>query len=246
MTIPACGSQLGGARVCSPQSTRVIPSQQTKELPVNRNMIFRIGALSFVMLSLLGTAHGAEVTRFKLRDRSLIGSTQFASNDGCIVALLSVRFTESVTKTDGVTTVQPPTTTAEVDYSNGCTGEFLTLTGGTTTQTVHFAGDFGSATLQATVTVADENGDHATVVPLSLTWTANGPLQEAKDHTRTRDGNTVTVEKFDFKVRPADVTGSAPATLSTVEGPLTMDLALFSQGGTIGKDVFGERTVTKK
>jgi hypothetical protein len=212
---------------------------------VNRNMTFRIGALALVMISASATAQAATVTRFKLHDRSLQASLEYA--DECTVVTTFVRFAESVTQTDGVVDVSPPLTQLEVDYSNGCTGESYSLTGGTTVQTVHFAGDLSSATLQTVITVTDaDTGTISATVPLNLVWTANGPLQEAKDKTRTRDGKTITVEKFDYKLRPADMSGTAPATLPTQGGPFSIDLATFSMGGAIGKDVLGERTVTKK
>jgi hypothetical protein len=209
---------------------------------LNRNMMIRISALALAMISVGATAQAATVTKFKLRDRSLIANLFYA--DECNIATTSVRFAESVTQTDGVREVSPPTTTVEIDYTNGCTGESFTLTGGTAVQNVHFAADFSTATLVATVPVTD--GDTSATVTLNLRWVANAPLQEAKDKTRTRDGNVITVEKFDFKSRAADIIGTAPTTLTTDEGPLTIDLALSSQGGTIGKDMLGERTVTKK
>jgi hypothetical protein len=211
---------------------------------LKRYMTFRISALALVVISVAATAQAATVTKFKLRDRSLIANLFYA--DECNIATTTVRFAESVTQTDGVRVVSPPLTTVEVDYTNGCNpdGEFLTLTGGTNVQNVHFAADFSTATLSAVVPVTD--GETSATVTINLVWTANGPLQEAKDKTRTRDGDTITVEKFDFKVRPADISGTAPTTLTTEEGPLTIDLALSTQGGTIGKDMLGDRTVTKK
>ncbi|MDB4983313.1 MAG: hypothetical protein JWM82_4065 [Myxococcales bacterium] len=211
---------------------------------MNRNVMIRISALALAMISIGATAQAATVTKFKLRDRSLIANLFYA--DECNIATTSVRFAESVTQTDGVREVSPPTTTVEVDYTNGCTGESFTLTGGTAVQTVHFAGDFSTATLSAVVPLNNEDGVTVSSVTLNLVWTANAPLQEAKDKTRTRDGNVITVEKFDFKSRSADISGTAPTTLPTNDGPLSIDLALSSQGGTIGKDVLGDRTVTKK
>ncbi len=211
---------------------------------MKRNMMILV-AFALVMFSVGAMAQAATVTTFKLHDRSLIANTEYASDDGCIVTQTTVRWTESVTRSDGTVDVQAPTTMVDVVYSNGCTGEFVTFDGGTPTQTTHIAGDFGTASLSAVVPVASEDGQTASV-SLNLVWTANGPLQEAKDKTRTRDGKTITVEKFDFKVRPADISGTALTTLPTVNGPLTLDLAAFSEGGTIGKDVLGDRTVTKK
>jgi hypothetical protein len=211
---------------------------------LNQNMTSRIGALALVMISAAGaTAQAATVTRYKLHDRSLQGGLEYA--DECTVVTTFVRFAESVTQTDGVLDVSQPLTQLEVDYSNGCTGESFSLTGGTTVQTVHFASDLSSATLQAVITVSDVDTGLSATVPLNLVWTANGPLQEAKDKTRSRVGNTITVDKYDYKLRPADLSGTAPTTLpSTV--PLSINLVAFSTGGAIGKDVFGERTVTKK
>ncbi|HVZ70785.1 MAG TPA: hypothetical protein VHJ20_00285 [Polyangia bacterium] len=196
------------------------------------------------MFSLGASAQAAQVTRFKLKDHSLIANLEDASDDGCFVTQTSVRFAEAVIFEDGDKTIQPPTTTIEVDYANACTGDTLTLTGGTTVQTFHIAGDLSTASLSAVVPVSD--GVSSATVTLNLTWTANAPLQEAKDKTRTRDGNTVTVEKVDFQVRTADIGGTATTTLPTSEGPLAVDLARFPEGGTIGKDADGERTITRK
>lgn len=187
-------------------------------------------------------ARAAEVTKFQLRDRSLIAN--FETADGCFVATTSVRYTESVTQTGGPQVPSPSITLVEVDYSNGCTGEFLTLTGGTDSQTASFGGDVASGSLSAVVPVTD--GTNSTTVTINLTWTGNAPLQRAKDHFRSRDGNTITVEKIDFQLRTADVAGTLTTVLPLAAGPTALNLGTDLVSGTIGKDVFGDRTVTKK
>jgi hypothetical protein len=205
-------------------------------------------SLSALALSILaaatGDAHAATVTHFKLRDHSLIANFEAASDDGCFVAQTFVEFAEAVIQFDGVTTTQPPTTQVEIDYANNCTGDVLSLSGGTATQTFSIGGDLSGATLSAVVPVTD--GTNSATVTLDLTWTANGDLQVAKGHFRSTDGNTTTMDKFDVKVRNADVAGSMTTSLPLAAGPSAIQLAQFSEGGTIGSDMEGDRTVTKK
>jgi hypothetical protein len=189
-----------------------------------------------------GTARAGQVSKFKLSDHALIGQT--FTVDECHGVATFVRFAESVVQTDGPPVTNPPLTSIEISYVNSCTGEVLTFSGGTNTQTVSIANDLGSASLSAVVPVSSDTGTANVLV--NLTWTANGPLQEAKDHFKTEDGNTMTHEKFDFKVRNADVGGTLTATLPTADGPVTLNLGEINEGGTIGKDVVGTRQVTKK
>jgi hypothetical protein len=211
---------------------------------VNRNMTFRIGALALAMFSMTSTASASvTVSHQKMKGRSLIGSLFYA--DECNIATTSIHFGESIERIDGEVFQSGPVTLVEVDYVNGCTGESLTLMGGTTVQNVHFAGDLGSATLSTVVPVSTEDGANTANVTLNLTWTANGPLQQVKDKTRTRNGDTIVIDKIDLKVRNADITGTGTTTLPVSTGPLTLNLALSSPGGTIGKDMTGERTITK-
>jgi hypothetical protein len=201
-----------------------------------------------IVLSILviagGAAQAATVTHFKLTDHSLIGNWEGASDDGCFVSQTLITFAESVTHVDGAIIVGEPTTLVEVDYANSCTGEFLSLTGGTTNQTVSIGGDLSSASLSAVVTVTD--GTSSADVTINATWTANGDLQNAKGHFRTTDGNTTTMDKFDDVVRPAATGGTITTTLPLAAGPTFVQLDRFPEGGTIGKDMNGERTVTKK
>jgi hypothetical protein len=203
-----------------------------------------LSALALSILVATGTAHAATVSHFKLRDHSLIANFESASDDGCYVAQTFVEFAEAVIQYDGDTTTQPPTTQVEVDYANNCTGDVLSLYGGVATQTVSIGGDLSGATLSAVVPVTD--GTNSATVTLNLTWTANGDLQVAKGHFRSTDGNTTTMDKFDVKVRNADVTGSMTTSLPLAAGPSAIQLAQFPEGGTIGSDMEGDRTVTKK
>jgi hypothetical protein len=212
-------------------------------MTLNRNMTLSIGALALVMTTVGATAHAADVTHFNLRDHYLNADMANASDDGCFVAETNVRFTEAVTFFDGDKFIQPATTQVQVDYANGCTGDVLSLSGGTTTQTFQLLGDLASATLSAVVPVTD--GVNSATVTLNLTWTANGPVQDVKDHFHSKDATTITNENFNVSLRTADVTGTAMTSLPTSTGPLPLNLALFPQDGTIGKDAFGSRTVTK-
>jgi hypothetical protein len=211
---------------------------------VNRNMTFRIGALALAMFSMTSTASASvTVSHQKIKDRSLIANLFYA--DDCNIATTSVHFAESVERVDGEVFQTGPLTLVEVDYVNGCTGESLTLMGNTTVQNVHFEGDLGSATLSTVVPVATEDGANTANVTLNLVWTANGPLQQVKDKTRTRNGDTIVIDKIDLKLRTADITGTATTSLPISTGSLPLNLALSTQGGTIGKDMIGERTITK-
>jgi hypothetical protein len=201
-------------------------------------------AAALSLLAASSGAHAATVTHFKLRDHSLIANFEAASDDGCYVAQTFVEFAEAVIQTDGVTTTQPPTTQVEIDYANNCTGDVLTLSGGTATQTVSIGGDLSSGSLSAIVPVTD--GVSSATVTLDVTWTANGDLQVAKGHFRSTDGNTTTMDKFDVKVRNAIVGGSITTSLPLAAGPSPIELAQFQEGGTIGSDMEGDRSVTKK
>ena len=198
-------------------------------------------------LSLLGAspaANAATVSHFKLRDHSLIANFEAASDDGCFVAETWVDFAESVIQFDGDTVVNPPTTLVEVDYANNCTGDVLSLSGGTTVQTVSIGGDLSSATLSAVVPVTD--GVNSATVTLDVTWTASGDLQVVHSHFRSFDGNTTTMDKFDVSVRNAVVGGSIATSLPLSTGSTPLELAQFQQGGTVGSDMDGSRSVTKK
>lgn len=205
---------------------------------------FHILVAAGVLAATAGAASAATVTHFRLSDRSLIGNWEDASDDFCFVSQTLVTFSESVTKIDGATIVGEPTTLVEVDYANACTGEFLSLTGGTTNQTVTIGGDLSSASLSAVVTVTD--GVNSADVTINATWTANGDLQIAKGHFKMTDGNTTTMDKFDEQVRPAATGGTISTVLPLAAGPTFVDLSRFPEGGTIGQNRLGDRTVTKK
>ena len=191
-----------------------------------------------------GVADAATVTHFKLTDHSLIANFEAASDDGCFVAQTFLDFSESVTHIDGAVIVGEPTTLLQIDYANACTGDVLSLSGGTTVQTFSIAGDLSSATLSAVIPVTD--GTNSATVTLNVTWTANGDVQVAKGHFRSTDGNVTTMDKFDVKVRDSIVGGSIATSLPLSTGLTPIELAEFQEGGTIGSDMDGERTVTKK
>jgi hypothetical protein len=211
---------------------------------MKRTFGFGLGVLVTLAVALpTAEAHGGvQISIFKLRDKSL--NAAFETADSCVIATTFIRFAESVEQTGGPPIVSPPLTQLEVDYSNGCTGEFFSLTGGTTNQVVHIAGDLSSASLSAIVPVTD--GLVNANVTLNVTWKANAPVQVAKDSSTTFDpvAHTITFEAFDFKVRTADVAGHIDAMLPLAAGPTQFNLAQFGQGGQLGKDVFGTRTVT--
>jgi hypothetical protein len=182
-----------------------------------------------------------EIAKFKIRDKSL--EAVFDSADGCFVATTTLKFTSSITQTSGPPVVTPPLTTVEVAYSNGCTGEFFILTGGTNNQVVNIAPDLSSATLSAVVPVTD--GLVNANVTVNARFTANGPLERAKDHTITREGNTITLHRIDFRARSADMTGSSLSTvLPLAAGPTFLDLSQSSVGGELGRDLEGTKTIT--
>lgn len=205
---------------------------------------FQSLALLLVVVASAGAARAAEVSHFKLRDRSLIANFEDASDDGCFVSQTLIRFAESIVRQDGTVFVGPPTTQVDIEYANACTGEVLSLSGGTTTQNVAFTGDLSGASLAAVVPVTD--GTNSATVTFNITFTANGDLQRAKGQFKSSDGNTTTVERFDFQVRNADVVGSVTTTLPLAAGPTPLDLARFPEGGTIGKDLNGDRVITRK
>jgi hypothetical protein len=185
-----------------------------------------------------------QISVFQLRDHSLIADFADASDDGCFVIQTDIHFFESVTHIGGPPIIGPPTTVVVLDYANACTGESFELTGGTTQQTFHIAHDLSSATLTAVVPVVDESGSNSASVNLNVTWTANAPAQEVKSRNITRSGNTLTIERFDVTARTADVTGPVSAVLDVEAGPTSVDLSRFPEGGQLGTDVDGQRTVT--
>ena len=181
------------------------------------------------------------VAKFQIRDKSL--NAVFETADGCFVATTTLRFASSVTQSSGPPVVTPPLTQVEVAYSNGCTGEFFDLTGGTNQQFVQIAPDLSSATLSAVVPVTD--GVVNANVTVNARFTANGALQRVRDNTVTRDGNTITIEHIDFQARSADMTGTSISTvLPLMAGPTLLNLSEAPISGQIGKDVFGTRSVT--
>jgi hypothetical protein len=205
--------------------------------------IFGLFMIAGITLPARTASAKIEVSIFKLHDRSLLANFEDASDDGCFVTQTAIRFSESVTQIGGPPIIGAPTTQVEVDYANACTGEFFTLTGGTAAQTFHIASDLGSATLVAVVPVTDGVSNNANVT-LNVKWTANAPVQTAKNTSLTRDANTITFEHFDFETRSADVVGPVSAVLNVQAGPTGFDLSRFPEGGQLGKDVDGQRTVT--
>jgi hypothetical protein len=206
---------------------------------------FRFQILAVLGLATLGSvANAAEVSRYKLKNRVLLADFASHSDDGCISTLTSIQFSETVTKMDGSSTTDQPTTLIGIEYADACTGEVLSLSGGTTVQTVAFTGDLAGATFSAVVPVTD--GVNSANVSLSLTWTGNGELQTSKQHFKTTDGNTTTVDKSSASSRTADASGTITVTLPLAAGPTTVELAQFPLDGLIAKDASGDRTVTKK
>jgi hypothetical protein len=182
-----------------------------------------------------------EVAKFQIRDKAL--DAVFETADGCFVATTTIHFASSVTQTSGPPVTTPPLTLVEVAYSNGCTGEFFDLTGGTNQQFVQIAPDLSSATLSAIVPVTD--GVINANVTVNARFTANGALQRVRDQSVTRDGNTITIQRLDFQARSADMTGTSISTvLPLVAGPTFLNLSEAAVSGQMGKDVFGTRSVT--
>jgi hypothetical protein len=187
---------------------------------------------------------GAQVSIFGLRDRSLIADFEDASDDGCFVTQTHIQFSEAVIFQSGSRpTFQPPTTQVTIDYANACTGESFELTGGTLEQTVQIAGDLSTASLLATVPVTDGISNNATV-SVNVTWTANAPTQQVKSTTVSHVANTITIDRVNVQARTADDVGPVSAVLDIAAGPTSFDLSRFPEGGQIGKDNEGSRTIT--
>jgi hypothetical protein len=190
-----------------------------------------------------------DVSIFSLHDRSLIADFEDASDDGCFVTQTHILFSEAVIFQSGTPpTIQSPSTQVTIDYANSCTGEFFELTGGTSTQTFQIASDLSKATLKAIVPVTDGASNNASV-SLNVTWTANAPVQQVKSTNISHDANTITVDHVNVSARTADVVGPVSATLTVLndmgqEVATLFDLSRFPEGGQLGKDNEGTRTVT--
>lgn len=183
-----------------------------------------------------------ETSTFKLKDKALEAS--FFTSDGCYGVATYIKYIQSVVRQDGTSTVNPPTTSIELSYTNGCTGESFFLTGGTTQQYVTIAGDLSRGSLSAVVPVSDGVIDANVTVNIDLT--ANAPLQQSKDSSFTWDpvARTLTWQRFDFRTRSADATGNVSTVLPVQAGPTLFNLAEFPQSARLGKDVSGTRSVT--
>ena len=185
------------------------------------------------------------VSIFNIHDRLLIADFEDATDDNCIITQTDVRFSESVTQIAGPPIVGPPTTLVTVVYANSCTGDFIEFDGGTTTQSFHIAQDLASATLSGSAPVFDQDGNGATV-SFNISWAANAPAQSVEQKTVvTRTPSNMTVDRFKFEVHPADVSGTVSAVIPQL-GPPALDLSRFPEGGSIGQNVEGTRTITFK
>jgi hypothetical protein len=214
---------------------------------MRRQILGALGAFVFAGVSLPARPAGAKVefSTFKLRAGSLAADFEDASDDGCFVTQTHIQFSEAVIFQSGAPpTVQPPTTQVTIDYSNACTGESFELTGGTTQQSFQIAGDLGKASLIATVPVSDDSGTNNANVSVDVTWTANAALQRVKSTNVTHDAGSVTVDRTNVQARTADVVGPVSAVLMIQAGPTAFDLSRFPEGGQLGKDNEGSRTVT--
>ena len=113
-------------------------------------------ALTVVMIPGAGPARAATVSHFDLRGRAIIAFYEGTDTAGCVTATTSLRFLENVTQTSGPPVVTPPTIFLDMSYQDACTGDTFFLMGAAGA-TVHFTGDLGGATLQATVPVSDDS-----------------------------------------------------------------------------------------
>jgi hypothetical protein len=182
------------------------------------------------------------VSIFSIRDRSLIADFEDATTDNCIITQTNIIFGESVTHQGGPPIVGPPTTLVTVVYANSCTGDFISYMGGTTEQTFRIAQDLSVASLSASVPIADDSGNTATV-NIDVQWVANAPVQAVKERIVNRNADTIVVDRINFQVRTANVNGTISAVLAPA-GPDPLDLSLFPEDGQIGKNVESTRTVT--
>ncbi|HVU50784.1 MAG TPA: hypothetical protein VHL80_08865 [Polyangia bacterium] len=214
---------------------------------MRRGILGALGVLVFAGVSLPARPAGAKVefSIFKLRAGSLSADFEDATDDACIVTQTHIQFSEAVIFLSGTPpTIQPPTTQVSIIYSNACTGEYFELDGGTAQQSFQIAGDLGKASLIATVPVSDDSGTNNANVSVNVTWTANAPLQRVKSTTVTHDARSVTVDRTDVEARTADVVGPVSAVLMIQAGPTFFDLSRFPEGGQLGKDNEGSRTIT--
>jgi hypothetical protein len=187
------------------------------------------------------------VAIFNLSDHSLVADFEDATADNCIITQTHVQFSESVTQIAGPPIVGPPTTLVTLVYANSCTGDFIEFDGGTTTQSFQIAHDLSSATLAGTATVFDQDDTSiSTSVSFNISWAANAPVQSVEQKTVvTRTSSTMTVDRFKDEFRTADVSGTVSAVIPQL-GPPALDLSQFPEGGSLGQNVSGSRTITFK
>jgi len=205
--------------------------------------LFTVFVIAGSTLAARSASAKTTVSIFNLRDRSLIADFEDATNDGCIVTQTHIQFSEAVTQIAGPPIVGPPTTLVSVVYANGCVGDFIEFDGGTTEQSFRIAPDLGSATLSATVPVFDDSGN-STNVSIDISWAANAPIQAVEQKTTvSRTASSMTVERFKFQVRAADVSGTVSAVIPQL-GPPALNLSLVPEGGQVGQNVEGKRTIT--
>ncbi|HVR01023.1 MAG TPA: hypothetical protein VMT47_02730 [Polyangia bacterium] len=183
------------------------------------------------------------VSILNLRDGLLVADFEDATDDNCIITQTDIRFSQSVTQIAGPPIVGPPTTLVTVVYANSCTGDFIEFDGGTTTQTFQIAQDLSSATLSGTAPAFDQDGN-GTSVSFNISWAANAPLQSVDQKTVvTRTSGGLTVDRFKDEFRTADVSGTVSAVIPQL-GPPALDLSRFPEGGSLGQNVLGTRTIT--
>jgi hypothetical protein len=203
--------------------------------------LFRTGIVFGIAMLAAPAARAAEVSHFNLNGHSLLGSWQSA--DECTISTTFMHFSESVSQIGGPPIVSPPTVLLEVDYQNFCNGDSFSLSGGAIISDVHFYGDLDSATMNAVIPVTD--GNITVNVNLNGTWTGNAALQTARFHLRSKSGDTTVMEHANLNARTADTGGTITVVLPLSTGPSTVTLSQAGTGGQIGRDLVGDRVVTK-
>ena len=207
---------------------------------------YAIGLSSLTVAMVAGTAaaRAASVSHFNLRGRAIIAFYEGTDSAGCVTATTSLRFLENVTQTSGPPVVTAPTIFLDMSYQDACTGDTFFLMGAADA-TVHFTGDLGGATLQATVPVTDDSTGFSTTVNVNLSFTGSGDLQIGENKFKTKNGNTIVIENEKFTTRAATGSGTINAVLPLSSGSTSFEFAQQLDTATLDKESVGERTIIK-
>ncbi|HVR63466.1 MAG TPA: hypothetical protein VMU50_16310 [Polyangia bacterium] len=203
---------------------------------------------------------GTTVEVVKVRDNSLIASfDQFiATCPGGIDSAMSIQWNSTVIRADGVTT--QTAIIVDMRYVNTCTGDSLLMSGFSLAPNGTVSTDLSTGHIDAVVPVATDPGDptvqppRSATVTLSLNFTGTGPTSTIRDTSHTNDGAIKTVDNFTISSRSGVATGTATAVLPLNDPkhkgrtvPTFVNLiGAPSLSATLGKDAFGNITITRK